>query len=324
MKLYKDADSNLNALKNKKIAVLGYGNQGKAQAQNLKDSGLEVIIGLKKESDKWQQAQDFGFEVFETSEAVKQADIIHILIPDEKQPKVFEESIKPNLSEGNTISFSTGFGIHFGYINPPENVNVVLVVPFSPGKEVRTDYLKQTGGPGMFAVNQDVGSAKEIVLGLAKACGFTKRGVLESSFEEEAIQNLFGEQAAICGGQAELLKASFDTVVKAGYSPEIAYLEVVRQMNLLSNLIKEGGINFMWESISNTAEYGGRTRGKKIIDDNVRKNMEGVLEEIKSGKFAREWMEEEKTGLKKLTQLRKEQNTDEVEIIGEKLRKEMK
>lgn len=324
MKLYKDADANLDVLKGKKIAVLGYGSQGKAQAQNMKDSGLDVIIGLKKESDKWKAAQDYGFGVFETSEAVKQADIIHILIPDEKQPKVFEENIKPNLSNGNTISFSTGFGIHFNFIKPPKNVNVVMIVPFSPGYEVRNDYLKQTGGPGIFAVQQDANNAKEIVLGLAKATGFTRRGVLESSFEEEAIQNLFGEQAAICGGQAELLKASFDTIVKAGYSPEIAYLEIVRQMKLLTNLIHDGGISFMWKNISNTAEYGGRTRGEKIIDAKVRKNMEELLEEIKSGKFAQEWMEEEKNGLKKLGQLRKEQDSGKIEEVGEKLRKEIK
>jgi len=199
-----------------------------------------------------------------------------------------------------------------------------MIVLFSPGYQVRDDYLKQTGGSGMFAVQQNTNNAKEIVLGLAKALRFTRRGVLESSFEEEAIQNLFGEQAAICGGQAELLKASFDTVVKAGYSPEVAYLEIVRQMKLLTNLIHEGGVSFMWKNISNTAEYGGRTRGKTIIDENVRKNMEQLLEEIKSAKFANEWMEEEKSGLKKLEQLRKERGSGGVEEVGEKLRKEMK
>ncbi|HZX20240.1 MAG TPA: ketol-acid reductoisomerase [archaeon] len=322
MKLYKEKDVKLQILKNTKIAVLGYGNQGEAQALCFRDSGLDVIIGLKKGSKSWKKVEKAGFKVFETSEACAKADLIHILIPDEIQPEVFEKEIRKNLRAGKTISFSTGFGIHFGYIKPPKNVDVILFVPFSPGSEVRNFFLEKKGVPAMIGVHQNYsGKAKQKALALAKACGCLRAGVLEGSFKEEAVQNLFGEQVALCGGQTELIKKTFETITEKGYSPEIAYLEVVRQMNLLSRLIREGGIEFMWKKVSNTAEYGGRTRGSRVIDAHVKGNMKKILHEIESGKFAREWMNEKKSKFKKFEKLRKKQRKHKIEQTREKLQK---
>ena len=315
----KDAD--LGLLKEKTIAVLGYGSQGHAQAQNLKDSGLKVIIGLKKDSKSKETAQRDGFEVYETSEAVKKGDIIQVLIPDEVQSEVYKKDIEPNLDEGNALGFSHGFNIHFGQIVPPKNVDVFMVAPKSPGHLVRRMYLEGKGVPGLLAVHQDFsGKAKELGLSYAKGIGCTRAGVIKTTFKEETETDLFGEQAVLCGGTTSLIKAGFETLVEAGYQPEIAYFECLNELKLIVDLLYEGGLKKMRYSISDTAQYGDITIGPKIIDDRVKETMKDVLANIQNGNFAKDWILENKANRPVFNALTEKDNNSLLEQVGEKLR----
>lgn len=320
-KLYYDKDADLEILKGRRIAIIGYGNQGSAQAQNMRDSGLDVIIGSIKDNS-WNNAEKDGFDVMPIAEAAKKAEIVHILIPDEIQADVYNKDIRQNLDEGNALMFSHGFNIRFKCIIPPKFVDVIMVAPKGPGILVRQTFLDGFGTPALIAVEQDyTGNAKNTVLALAKSIGATRAGVLETTFKEETETDLFGEQVDLCGGCTELIKASFETLVKAGYQPELAYFETLHELKLITDLIQKGGLEYMWTCVSNTAEYGGRTRGKRIIDNNVRKNMGIILKEIQSGKFAKEWINECKSGMKNMNKMRKQDKELQIEKIGRKLRK---
>lgn len=321
MNLLRDKDADLEDIKEKTIAVIGYGAQGAAQAMCMKDSGLNVIIGLRRESESWKKAEDYGFGVFETAEAAKRADIIHVLMPDEVQSGVFEKDIKQHLTRGKTLSFSHGFNICFGFIKPPKDIDVIMVAPKAPGTEERKQFLSGFGVPALIAIKQDkTGKARKTALAMAKACGFTRAGCLECTFEQETYEDLFGEQAVLCGGLSELIKAGFETLVEAGYPPEMAYFECLHEMKLIVDLVYEGGLTHMWHVVSNTAEYGGRTRGKAIITPETKKRMKELLADVESGKFANEWMAEYRSGLKNFTRLRNEQNQHEIEIVGKEIR----
>jgi len=320
-KMYYDKDADLGVLEEKTIAVIGYGNQGSSQALNMRDSGLEVIIGAKK-GKGFDAAKEAGFDVMPIDAAVKKAQIVHVLIPDEVQGRIYKESIEKNLDEGNAIMFSHGFNIRFKAIVPPENVDVLMVAPKGPGILVRQTYVDGFGTPAVFAIEQNyTGEAKNIALAVAKALGSTRAGVLETTFAEETETDLFGEQVDLCGGSTELVKASFQTLIEAGYQSEIAYFETLHELKLIVDLVQRGGIEYMWKMVSNTAEYGGRTRGKRIIDDHVKKNMKEILKEIQSGKFAKEWMDECAKGMPNLGKMRKEEADMQIETVGSGLRK---
>lgn len=320
-KIYYEKDADLNVLKNKTVAIIGYGNQGHAQAQNLRDSGVSVIIGLIKDPS-WSQAEQAGFKVMTIPEAAKAGDIVHMLIPDEIQGDVYKRDIAPNLKKGKALSFSHGFNIRFKQIVPPKDVDVFMVAPKGPGHRVREVYQEGFGVPAIVAVAQDAtGSAKKIALAFAKGIGATRAGVIETTFEEETETDLFGEQVDLCGGVSEMITASFETLVKNGYQPEIAYFEVLHELKLITDLIQAGGIENMWAKVSNTAEYGGRTRGKLIITQESRRNMQKILDDIKSGKFATEWVNESKNGLPNLKRMREEGKKHQIEVIGAQLRK---
>ncbi len=319
--VYYDDDANLDKLEDKTIAIIGYGSQGHAQAQNLADSGLEVIVAELEGTDNWKQAQNDGFSVCSTAEAAKKADIIQILIPDVIQRKVYKSEIEPNLEEGNALGFSHGFNIHFRQIVPPENVDVYMVAPKSPGHLLRRLYENGQGVPGLLAVEQDyTGNAYETGLAYAKGIGCTKAGVLETSFQEETETDLFGEQAVLCGGTTALVKKGFETLVEAGYQPEIAYFECLNELKLIVDLMYESGISGMRHSISDTAQYGDLTVGPRIIDDDVKEEMEKVLEEIQSGEFAREWINENQANRPVFNALTEKDEEHLVEKIGKKLR----
>lgn len=320
-KIYYDKDADISVLEGKTIAIVGYGNQGAAQAQNMRDSGLNVIIG-SIEDPSYEKAKEDGFDVMPIAEAAKKADFIHILIPDEYQADIFEKDIKENLESGNTLMFSHGFNIRFKMIVPDENIDVIMVAPKGPGVLVRQTYLDGFGTPALIAVGVDsTGKAKENVLALAKAIGSTRAGVIETTFTEETETDLFGEQVDLCGGVTEMIKASFDTLVEAGYQPELAYFEVLHELKLITDLIQAGGLEYMWACVSNTAEYGGRTRGRKIITEETRRQMKKILADIKSGKFADEWVNECKVGLPNLKKLRQEDRELLIEKVGAELRK---
>jgi ketol-acid reductoisomerase len=319
-KLYYDKDADLGILEGKTIAIIGYGNQGSAQAQNMRDSGLNVIVGSIKDKS-YDAAEDAGFDVMPVDEAAKKADIIHILIPDEFQADVYKNDIEPNLEEGNALMFSHGFNIRFKCITAPEGIDVIMVAPKGPGILVRQTYVDGFGTPALIAVEQDhSGKAKETVLALAKAIGSTRAGVLETTFTEETETDLFGEQVDLCGGVTELIKASFDILVEKGYQPELAYFETLHELKLITDLIQKGGLEYMWTCVSNTAEYGGRTRGKKVIDGRVRENMAKILDDIKTDKFANEWIDECKSGMPNLKKMRQEDAELQIEKIGKELR----
>lgn len=304
-KIYHDTDADLGLLKGKKIAVLGFGSQGSAQALNLKDSGLDVIVGLKKGSLSWKSAQEQDLKVFETAKAAGLADYIHVLVPDEVQGDVYKKGILPFLGKGKVLSFSHGFNICFGFIKPPKNVDVVLISPKAPGKAVREKFISGEGANGVFAVHQNSsGKAKEIALAFAKGIGLTRQGISQCTFEDETHINLFAEQAVLCGGLSELIKSGYETLVKKGYPEKLAYVEIVKQTKLLADLIAQGGIEYMWSEISNTAEYGGRTRGPRVIGKASRTEMKKILKEIEGGKFAKEWIADYKNGLRHLNRLR--------------------
>lgn len=319
--IYYEKDADLEFLKDKTIAIIGYGNQGHAQAQNLRDSGVNVVIGLVKDPS-WGAAEEAGFKVMTIAEAAKAGDIIHILIPDEVQAGVYEESIKPNLQDGNALSFSHGFNIRFKQIIPPENVDVFMIAPKGPGARVREVYEEGFGVPGLVAIYQDhTGKAKDVALAFAKGIGATRAGVIETTFDEETETDLFGEQVDLCGGVSEMIVASFETLIKNGYQPEIAYFEVLHELKLITDLIQEGGIENMWRKVSNTAEYGGRTRGSQIITEESRRNMQNILDDIKSGKFAEEFINEKKQGLPNLKKMREDSQNHQIEKVGAELRK---
>ncbi|MCC9295576.1 ketol-acid reductoisomerase [Clostridium sp. WLY-B-L2] len=324
LKVYYDEDANLDLLKGKKIAVLGFGSQGHAQALNLKDSGLDVIVGLYKGSKSWKKAENYGFKVYETAEAVKQADIVAVLIPDEKQKQVYEESIKDNLSEGNALFFAHGFNIHFNQIVPPKNVDVLMIAPKGPGHIVRREYTLGAGVPCLYAVYQDfTGKGKDIALAYGKGIGGTRAGVMTTTFRVETETDLFGEQVVLCGGIVELIKAGFDTLTEAGYAPENAYFECMHEMKMIVDLMYEGGINKMRYSISDTAEYGDYKIGKRIINENTRAEMKKVLGEIQDGTFARDWLLENQTGRPKFTARRRLEQNSTIEKVGKQLRSMM-
>lgn len=323
-KIFYDQDADLNALKDKTIAVLGYGSQGHAQALNLKDSGLNVIIGLKKGSKSWKKAEDAGFEVLTVSEASAKADIIQVLLPDEIQRSVYEQEIKEHLTSGKALMFSHGFNIHFNQIVPPEDVDVFMVAPKSPGHLVRRMYEEGKGVPGLLAVHQDAtGKAKELGLAYAKGIGCTRAGVFETTFREETETDLFGEQVVLAGGLAALIKAGFDTLVEAGYEPEMAYFECLHEVKLIVDLIYEGGLANMRDSVSNTCEFGDYTRGPRIITEETRKEMKKILREIQTGQFAKEWILENQAGNPVFNAMRKREKELQIEKVGAEIRKMM-
>src|SRR5216684_2741054 len=304
-KVYSDKDGDLSKLQNKTLAVLGFGSQGHAHALNLKDSGLKVIVGLYEGSRSIPVAQEKGFEVVSTGEAVRRADVIFVGLPDTKQPDVYERDIAPNLSKGKTLIFPHGFSIHFKTVVPPKDVDVILVAPKGPGHIVRRQYLEGKGVPALIGVYQNPSrQAKQVALAWAKGIGATRAGVLETTFKEETETDLFGEQTVLCGGVSALITAAFETLVEAGYQPEIAYFECLHELKLIVDLIYQGGIKYMRYSVSDTAEYGDYTRGPVVIDAHVRQSMKKVLADVRSGLFAKEWMEENAKGRKKFLEMR--------------------
>lgn len=321
VKIYYDADADLGVLSGKTVAVIGYGSQGHAQAQNLRDSGVRVVVGLRRNSQRWDKARQDGLEVMEVAEAVKQADIIQILTPDETQARLYKEEIEPYLQEGKAISFSHGFNIHYGQIVPPPNIDVFMVAPKGPGHMVRRMYQEGAGVPGLIAVHQDyTGQAKKLALAYAKGIGCTRAGVFETTFREETETDLFGEQVVLCGGLSELIKAGFETLVEAGYAPEIAYFECLHEMKLIVDLIYEGGLSWMRYSISDTAQFGDYMVGKRIITEETRKEMKKVLAEIQSGEFAQRWILENQTNRPVFNAIDRREKEHLIEKVGRELR----
>jgi len=323
-KVYYDQDANLDVLKGKTVAIIGYGSQGHAQAQNLRDSGVNVIVSDLQGTDNWNTAIKHGFTPVSASEASKQGDIIQILTEDESQPKVYKNEVEANLTAGKTLLFSHGFNIHFVQILPPTNVDVIMVAPKGPGHLVRRVYTEGAGVPALIAIYQDAsGKAKETALAYAKGIGATKVGVLETTFQEETETDLFGEQAVLCGGASALVTAGFETLVEAGYQPEIAYFECLHELKLIVDLMYEGGISNMRYSISNTAEYGDYVTGPRIITDETREEMWKILEEIQSGEFARKWILENVAGRPTFNASRRMAKEHMIEEVGQKLREMM-
>lgn len=319
--MYYDQDANLSLLKGKKIAIIGYGSQGHAHAQNLRDSGLDVIVGQRPGSANYQAAVNDGFKPVSAAEAAKEADVIQILVPDQVQAAIYRNDIEPHLSSEKTLVFSHGFNIHFNQIIPPKDIDVIMIAPKGPGHLVRRVYTEGGGVPALIAVHQDAtGKAKDLALAYAKGIGATKAGVLETTFKEETETDLFGEQAVLCGGCAELVKAGFDTLVEAGYQPEIAYFECLHELKLIVDLMYEGGIARMRYSISDTAEYGDFAIGKRIINQETRNEMKKVLAEIQTGRFAREFILENQANRPVLNSLRRIESEHLIEVVGKKLR----
>ena len=321
VKIYHDQDADLKALSDKTIAIVGWGNQGHAQGENLKDSGLNVIAADIPGSRAWKRAEADGVKAMSVADAARAADYIQILLPDEYQGKIYRDEIAPNLEEGNVLGFSHGFNIRYFQIVPPENVDVVMVAPKGPGDLVRRTYQEGKGVPCLVAVEQDhSGEAKRKALAYAKGIGGTRAGVIETTFTEETETDLFGEQVDLCGGVTEMIKAAFETLVDAGYQPEIAYFEACHELKLIVDLIYEGGFMRMWNNVSNTAEYGGMTRGHRIINEQSREEMLDILAEIQSGEFAREWIPESQAGLPVKKSLEKMESEHPIEEVGAQLR----
>ncbi|MUW13403.1 ketol-acid reductoisomerase [Halorubrum sp. CBA1125] len=319
--VYTDDDADGEAIAHKTVAVLGYGSQGHAHAQNLNDSGVDVVVGLRENSSSRAAAESDGLRVETPAEAVAEADIVSVLVPDTVQPDVYEHAIEPNMEAGDTLQFAHGFNIHYNQIQPPEDVDVTMVAPKSPGHLVRRNYENDEGTPGLLAVYQDAtGEAHEEGLAYAAAIGCTRAGVVETSFREETETDLFGEQAVLCGGVTSLVKQGYETLVDAGYSPEMAYFECLNELKLIVDLMYEGGLGEMWDSVSDTAEYGGLTKGDVVVDEHARENMEDVLEKVQDGTFAREWIAENQAGRPSYTQLRTAEKNHEIEAVGEELR----
>ncbi|MCG1001661.1 ketol-acid reductoisomerase [Lactococcus lactis] len=321
--MYYEDDVEVSALAGKQIAVIGYGSQGHAHAQNLRDSGHNVIIGVRH-GKSFDKAKEDGFETFEVGEAVAKADVIMVLAPDELQQSIYEEDIKPNLKAGSALGFAHGFNIHFGYIKVPEDVDVFMVAPKAPGHLVRRTYTEGFGTPALFVSHQNAsGHAREIAMDWAKGIGCARVGIIETTFKEETEEDLFGEQAVLCGGLTALVEAGFETLTEAGYAGELAYFEVLHEMKLIVDLMYEGGFTKMRQSISNTAEFGDYVTGPRIITDEVKKNMKLVLADIQSGKFAQDFVDDFKAGRPKLTAYREAAKNLEIEKIGAELRKAM-
>ncbi len=324
MQVYYDRDADLTHLKGKRVAVLGYGSQGHAHANNLKDSGVDVVVGLKPGSGSWPKAEKAGLKVMETAAAANAADIVMVLLPDELQGDAYEKEIRPGLKSGNYLAFGHGFNIHFKRIIPPSDINVFMVAPKGPGHLVRSEFEKGRGVPCLLAVHQNPsGDAKEVGLAYASAIGGGRAAVIETTFKDETETDLFGEQAVLCGGLTALIQAGYETLVDAGYPPEMAYFECVHEVKLIVDLIYEGGLANMRYSVSNTAEYGDLTRGKKVIGPEVHRAMRDLLKDIQSGKFAEEWINEYRAGLPHFKELRKEAGRHPLEGVGEQLRSMM-
>ncbi|MEM2911129.1 MAG: ketol-acid reductoisomerase [Candidatus Bathyarchaeia archaeon] len=321
-KVYYDSDVSVEPLKGKTVAVIGYGSQGQAQAKNMKDSGVNVILGLRPGGSSWKAAEDYGFEVYSVPEAVQKADIVYILIPDLEQPTVYKNQVAPYLSEGKTLCFSHGFNIHFKQIVPPSYVDVIMVAPKSPGPRLRETYLEGFGVPALVAVYQNPsGQAMKTALAIAKSIGCTRAGVLETTFKEETETDLVGEQAVLVGGLIELIKKGFEVLVEAGYQPELAYFEVCNEAKLIMDLIYQKGFVGMLKAVSDTAKYGGLTVGPKVIDDHVKANMKNVVKTVQSGEFAREWVGKSENAKEVLDDLIKEVENHQIEKVGRFIRK---
>jgi len=321
-KIYTDRDASLDPLKGKLIAVIGYGIQGRAQALNMRDSGLDVVVGVRKGGKSWDTASSEGFKVYEIQDAVEMADVILVLIPDMEQPEVWRKYIGPKLKEDKTVDFAHGFNIHFGLIKPPNYVDVVMVAPKAPGRAVREEFLAGRGVPALVAVHQNYsGKALERALALAKAIGATRAGVIETTFAEETETDLIGEQTVLVGGLMELIKKGFETLVELGYQPEVAYFEVLNEAKLIMDLIWQRGIYGMLQGVSDTAKYGGLTIGPKVIDEGVKERMKQAAERVKSGEFAREWVEEYRRGAPLLRELMEKMREHQIEKIGVEMRK---
>jgi ketol-acid reductoisomerase len=322
VKVYFDEDISLNPLKDKTLAVVGYGSQGEAQAKNLRDSGLKVIVGLKKDGHSWSKAVEEGFEVYTISEATEKGDIILFLIPDMVQPEVYTKSIAPYLKEGKTLNFAHGFNIHFKQIIPPKNIDVIMVAPKSPGPRLRETYIGGFGVPALIAVYQDyTGHAREKALAISKGLGCSRAGVLETTFKDETESDLIGEQTVLVGGLIELIKNGFEVLVENGYPPELAYFEACNEAKLIMDLIYQKGLTGMLKAVSDTAKYGGLAVGPKIIDEHVKENMRNAAKDVKSGKFAKEWIEDHRRGEVKLKSMLEEIENHEIEKVGRFIRK---
>src|SRR5271163_3027316 len=321
MKVFYDRDADLSALRPKKIAILGFGSQGHAHALNLRDSGMDVRVGLRKGSPTWDKAAKQGLRVLETAEAAKEADIIMVLVPDEMAGDIYKDEIAPHMTRGKYLAFGHGFNIHFKFVQPPADVDVFMIAPKGPGHLVRSEFVKGRGVPCLLAIQQDPsGDTEKIGLAYGCAIGGGRAAVIETSFREETETDLFGEQSVLCGGLTELIRAGYETLVEAGYAPEMAYFECLHEVKLIVDLIYEGGISNMRYSISNTAEYGDMTRGTKVIGKDSRAAMKQILADIQSGKFANEWIGDYKAGLPRFRELRKEAEKHPVEEVGRKLR----
>jgi len=324
MRIYYEADADLNVLRGKKVAVVGYGSQGHAQAQNLRDSGVEVVVSDRAGSENFEKAKEDGFSPVSAKEAAAACEIVQILTEDHVQAQLYRQEVGPAMKAGETLLFSHGFNIHYGQIVPPKDINVVMVAPKGPGHLVRSEYVRGAGVPALVAVQQDAsGNALQIALAYAKGIGATRAGVLETTFKEETETDLFGEQAVLCGGVSELIKAGFDTLVEAGYQPEIAFFECMHELKLIVDLIYRGGLAYMRYSVSDTAEYGDLSRGKRIITAETRAEMKRILEEVQSGDFAREWILENMAGRPMFRTTREREKKLLVEEVGAKLRSMM-
>ncbi|MBN1781196.1 ketol-acid reductoisomerase [bacterium] len=324
MKMYYDSDANMDLLSGKTVAIIGYGSQGHAQAQNLRDSGVHVIIAEMPDTPNWKLAVSHGFTPMSADEAAEKADIVQILIPDELQAKVYSQSIAAHMTAGKALVFSHGFNIHYKRIQPAKDIDVYMVAPKGPGHLVRRTYTEGAGVPSLIAVFQDAtGKARDMAMAQACGIGAGRAGIIETSFKEETETDLFGEQVVLCGGVTELVKAGFETLVNAGYQPEIAYFECLHELKLIVDLFYEGGIAGMYYSVSDTAEYGGMTRGTRVIDAETKKRMSAILKEVQDGTFANEWIKENESGRPRMNALRKEHRELKIEEVGKKLRNMM-
>jgi len=320
-RIYRDRDAKLNLLKGKTIGIIGYGSQGHAHANNLKESGCAVMVAEAPGTDGWKNAQKAGFKVATADKVAKAADIIVMLVPDNLHPAVYRESIEKGLAAGNTLMFAHGFNIHYGQIVPPANVDVSMIAPKCPGHMLRRLYTEGKGPPALVAVYQDAsGKAKDVALAYAKGIGCARAGVIETTFAEETETDLFGEQTVLCGGVSALIKAAFETLIEAGYQPEIAYFEVLHELKLITDLIYQGGLSYMRYSVSDTAEYGDYTRGPRVIDEMVKEEMRIILEEIQDGSFAREWILENQAGRPCFNTIKRNEASHPIEVVGKNLR----
>lgn len=324
MKMFYEKDAPLDGLKGKTVAMLGFGSQGHAHALNLRDSGIKVIVAQRPNSNNYKLAVEYGFQPVSVEEATKAADLIILTLPDEVQPAVYANSIAPNLRAGQTLGATHGFNVHFKTIVPPKDVNVIMVAPKGPGHLVRSEFEKGGGVPCLFAVQQDAtGTARQIALAWARGIGGARAGLIETTFKDECETDLFGEQVVLCGGLSALIKAGFETLIEAGYPPEMAYFECVHEVKLIVDLIQQGGLDYMRYSISNTAEYGDMTRGPRLITSKTKTEMKKILKEIQSGQFAKEWRAEYESGMKNFNALYEKDRNHPMEVVGKRLRKMM-